>query len=75
MIVLRKVFELNLTQKQNFKLKTQVKKVEKLAEIISVVSQEAGLKFTPSTANSSMGIKPCCRQYYRENEIKLQSLP
>lgn len=49
-IVLRKVFELNLTQKQKFKLKTQVKKFERLAEIISIVSQEAGLKFTPSTA-------------------------
>lgn len=62
--VLRKVFEFNLTQKQNFKLKTQVKKFERLAEIISIVTQEAGLKFTPSTANSSLGIKPYCRQYY-----------
>lgn len=62
--ILRKVSELSLTQKQNFKLKTQVKKLERLTKIIAIVSQEAELNFTPSTANSSLGIKPFCRQYY-----------
>lgn len=73
--ILRKVSELSLTQKQNFKLKTQVKKLERLTKIIAIVSQEAELNFTPSTANSSLGIKPFCRQYYWENAIKLQPLP